>query len=54
MFFTCVGQKSGRPILGVFLNMHVVELYKCSRLVFEERQRREVRALGLLFICSAS
>ena len=56
MFFTCFGQKSGRPIFGVFFK-HVGELYSLvkrdmstDRLDFEEANAAklcEVRTLGL-------
>ena len=46
------GKKRGRPIFGVFKTCsRIVQSCKngtCNRLDIEERQRRELRALGLL------
>ena len=52
VFYMSWAKKWSPDFWDIFKN--VVELYTFSRLDFEERQRREVRALGLLFICSGS
>ena len=51
-FYIFWAKKWSPDFWGIFI--HVVELFTCDRLDFKERQRREVRALGLLFICSVS